>query len=399
MKRMYRSISCLCSLILFFFCVFADVNIVQSEAADIAPRFICADNGVYHKTETAKGNHDSSQGQSEEITIMFAGDIMCLSAQQHVGTAGDCCDFRYSFENVRGIFASADLAVANLETLVSASNPYTGVQKNAANGSPQCNAPGAILAAVRYAGIDALMTANNHCCDWGRAGIEETLDMLDMFGFMHTGTGRSGDVRFVLTDVKGIRIALISTTHIINQRGLISPDDVEAMVNQFERTKLSKDIDAAREAGAEFVAVYVHWGSENVEDIRDYQMSDAGFIAEAGADMIIGSHPHCLQTCDSIETEDGRTVPVMYSLGNFLSSMAKDINNDTVILKTVISRDKSGKIAIKDMSMIPCWVTLGSFVITPISDANAETSAVLRSSRERIEAVFPEMRVKKYFKE
>ena len=384
MKRLSKTVVCVLLPVLFFFYAFP----LRVQAADIAPRYVRT---VDEDAGTGTGMY--SHGEPKDtITMMFAGDIMCLSAQQHVGVAGDCWDFRYSFDKVRKIFAEADLSVANLETLVSASNVYTGSQKNAENGLPQCNAPGAILAAARYAGIDALMTANNHACDWGRVGIEETLDMLDLFKFMHTGTNWPGDARYVIADVCGIRVALISTTHIINQRGLIAPDELDQMVNTFDINTLSEDIASAKKAGAEFVVTYVHWGSENVEDIRDYQFSDAKAVAEAGADLIIGSHPHCLQMRADLTTGDGRKVPVYYSLGNFLSSMAKYINNDTVILKVTAKRDADGRVVITDTELIPCWVTFSTFIITPIDDAGAAASSTLRESRDRIRGIFPAMK-------
>lgn len=438
MKRHMKRLSCCVLAVLFFLCSFAgtlcDAVSLSASAADIAPRYVLDDSGVYVLADksrnigstkgsdkksassgSTKGSVKKSASGGEEkdkVTMMFAGDIMCLSAQQHVGVAGDCWDFRYSFEKVRKIFAESDLAVANLETLVSSSNPYTGTQKNAANGAPQCNAPASILAAARYAGIDALMTANNHCCDWGRVGIEETLDMLNLFRFMHTGTqydniseARSGAVavsqssdskksqvsdRFILVDVCGIRVALISTTHLINQRGMIDQSDLDEMVNCFDINRLKTDILDARLHGAELVIVYAHWGSENVTDIRPYQTDDARAIAEAGADLVIGSHPHCLQKYEDIETTDGRTVRVYYSLGNFLSSMARDINNDTVILKVVAERGADGRVVLSDMELIPCWVTYGTFIITPIDDEGAAASSTLRESRERIRTVFME---------
>ena len=97
---------------------------------------------------------------------------------------------------------------------------------------------------------------------------------------------------------------------------------------------LATDIAAVKQAGAEFVIFYIYTGGDaNTHTVTSRQRKMAQVIADAGADIIFGSHPHCTQTFDSVETQHG-TVPVIYSLGNFLSSMGRTINTKTHLLST-----------------------------------------------------------------
>ncbi|MEL7604117.1 MAG: CapA family protein, partial [Bacillota bacterium] len=149
-------------------------------------------------------------------------------------------------------------------------------------------------------------------------------------------------------------------------------------------------IAAAWEAGADFVIVYMHWGKENTHTVIRRQRTIAQELADAGANLILGSHPHCTQEFDLLETEHGN-VPVIYSLGNFVSSMAgRAINRDGMILKFVIEKDNvTGETTLQALSYIPtcCSTTSeGRFVVLPASEAYIAESPyanALQSSRER----------------
>lgn len=391
MKRFRRAISVILLLTLFVSCSFC----VNASAVSVEPRFLLSVDGIYRNGPKWRGPYKT------EADFIFVGDLMCLRGQQSAAKGTELTEFTGSFAKVAPIFKEADFVVGNLETLISKSNPTTYTQVNAANGSPQCNGPVSMLAAVRRAGFDAVVTANNHCCDWTVKGIDETLEMLDLFGFMHTGTWHSNEYEaavgpyvadksgrsYVIAEVCGIKTAIISTTHLINQRNLMTAEQLSAQVNCFDRERLKKDIADARSSGAEFVVVYAHWGIENTHEVCSYQKDDAVFIAEAGADLIIGSHPHCLQDGAFLATSDGREVPVLYSAGNFVSSMGRDINNDTIILKVKLVRDSRGNVSIDKMSYVPCYCIPGSYVVTPATEEACESSTTLKNARSRIEKV------------
>ncbi len=337
--------------------------------------------------------------------LSFVGDLMCLAGQQHGAKKSGGFDFTSSFKLVAPIFNSADFVCGNLESLISKSNPITSVQKDI-NGVPQCNGPAEYLKALRYAGFDCLVSVNNHCCDWGPKGITETLEELDKNHFAHVGTSygkkddgktaKKGEKGYVLFDVRGIKVAVLAYSHLINQRGKLSANEMSEMVNCYDAARVKKDIAAAKKAGAEFVVVYCHWGRENTEELTKQQEEDSVYVAECGADMIIGSHSHCLQRKTIITTKDKRKVPCMFSMSNFVSSMGRDINNDTIILNLTVGKDKEGRVTIDNIDYIPCHVmsssTLGSCCVVPTSKKlnGGMESNTLKAAESRIRKILGE---------
>ena len=283
-----------------------------------------------------------------------------------------------------------------LETLLSPSNPLTKDRKTDEYNTPLCNGPVALLRALRKAGFDMLVTANNHCCDYGVEGIIETKEKLDRYHFANTGTSYPSDRPdpqndYCIFEVKGINIAVLSYTHLINRRADLSSNELETMVNRYDLERVTRDIANAKAAGAEFVIVYCHWGIENSEEPAEYQIRDSERIAEAGADLIIGSHPHCIQPGRYITTSDSRRVFCIYSMGNFCSSMERDINNDTLILRLALTRDPDGTV-ISECSYIPCRVMSyrsHEFVVVPTDpELNGGLSDDrLKAADERITAI------------
>lgn len=346
--------------------------------------------------------------QNKSAVCMFVGDVMCLKGQQYSAGVKGGYDFSPSYSYVAKVFKTADFVCGNLETLLSESNPITKDKVTAANGSPQCNGPVVLLKALRKSGFDMFVTANNHTCDWGPTGIKETKTHLDEYGFPNVGTHyntknqKKAGERFSIIDVNGINIAVLSYSHLINQRGYLSSSEMKTMVHCFDRDTVKADIEDARNKGADIVAVYCHWGIENTESLNSVQKDDSQFLADAGADLIIGSHPHCLQRCTYLTSKSGKKVLCMFSMGNFCSSMAREINSDTLILRVVISRGKGENgsgFEVTDASYIPCKVTTKdghSWVVVPTNKKlnGGYSSSVLDGAAKRIakiiDGVIPE---------
>lgn len=372
-------------------------------------------------TNTAFGSVGNNSDADNTVTLCLMGDLMCLAGQQYTAERRDGThDYTGSFYFLRDTFTACDFVVGNLETTLSESNPYSTKEREV-NEQPNCNAPADYLASLKWAGITHLVTANNHSLDGGLTGIEETIAHLEEYGIPHTGTYRMDyhGARYLMLEKNGIRIALLSFTELINQRALVTPAQLSHIIDSYSCADAEKRIAQARDDGADFVIVYEHWGSENVHEVRAYQKSHAKEIAEAGADLIIGSHPHCLQEMETIVTQDGRSVPCFYSLGNVVSSMTRDINHDTVFVLVQLQRNaggmhvqgtkpqtepspqqdvpeafESGKAGIASMSLLACHV-LTSFegyyrVITPVNypTDDSKAAAELAEAKVRIEGIF-----------
>ena len=325
--------------------------------------------------------------------LMLTGDIMCLSGQQASARKADGYDFTGSFEKVKPLFDAADYVMGNLETLVSDSGPLSPDYKTDENGYPYCNAPVEFLSALQYAGYDGFVTANNHCCDLGLPGVVDTLSSLASAGFDATGTFSSADApRFLIKDMNGIRVCILSYCDFFNgKESTLSREERDIHINVFSEEKVNADAAAARTAGAEFLIAFAHWGDNNTHVVNHRQEQHAMAMAEAGVDLIVGSHPHALQPITILQTKDGRSVLCLYSMGNFLSSMPETINNDTIILRLELTKE-AGTVSCAG-SYIPCQVigTLGDDrqVVVPTSFAlnGGETIGNLEAAHDRIAAV------------
>lgn len=289
-------------------------------------------------------------------------------------------DFSQSFRYVKETLQKGDLTIGNLETMVSQSSPL-GMQIRRLEDRPYLNAPASFLDALKYAGYDLLTMANNHNIDTGERGIYETLQNVEDWGFMHTGLFSSAeDERYIIVEVNGIKIGIVSYASYFNTKdNNLTESGQDVLLNRYGRKKARADIRAARDAGAEYIIAFIHWGAENTHQTTDNQAQYARTLAEAGADYIVGSHPHALQRQDMITTSDLREVPVIYSMGNFLSSMQSDINNDTIILQLNLKRDEDGKVVVASHRIYPAAV-LESMTVKTGENGNGNGSAADGSS-------------------
>lgn len=184
-------------------------------------------------------------------------------------------------------------------------------------------------------GVDIVSLANNHVYDFGETGLLDTLDTLKQAGILYVGAGENleeaaAPVYFISGDIK---VAVVSATQI---ERLDNPDTKEAgesspgVFRCWNPEKLYEAVAAAKE-NSDFVIVYIHWGTENVSEPDWAQLAQAEGLAQAGADLVIGAHPHCLQGIQYYGD-----VPVFYSLGNFWFN-SKTL--DTGMVKVDISAD------------------------------------------------------------
>ncbi|MFA5675287.1 MAG: CapA family protein [Christensenellales bacterium] len=306
-----------------------------------------------------------------EINIMAAGDIMF---QYHaILSAYDkqtkCYDFRYSFEHVKYILESADVAVGNFECTLGGA-PYSQRAKL------RFSAPDEAAEAVKYAGFDVVSTINNHSYDKGLNGLLSTLAALREAGLVCTGTRADAEEkRYHILDVEGIKIGFAAYTFAARPRGGISihgyrlEKEAEELVNVFEESGPDDDLREMgrlarqmREDGAEIVVFSVHWGTEYRRKPNSTQKKIAGSLADAGVDIILGSHPHWLQTVDVLKNgETGGKTIVAYSLGNFISNQRKRFktyfkySEDCMILSIGVTKRPGEAAKITSVKYIPTW--------------------------------------------
>lgn len=275
--------------------------------------------------------------------LLFVGDAMQHQTQiDQALSAGGGKTYDYSdcFTLIAPTISEADYAVANLEVPLGGPGTYSGY--------PCFSAPDSYAEALRDAGFDLMLTANNHCLDRSDKGARRTLTALDGMGLDHIGTYRDAAQRDSLVpfmkDINGISFAFLNYTYGTN--GIPPRDGVE--VSMIDRDKMAREIRLAREKGAEIVCVAVHWGVEYVLLENAVQRSLAEFLVDQGVDLVIGGHPHVVQPMKIVRNErDGKDVLVVYSLGNFISNMKTMDTRGGALVKVRIERDKDGKARFK----------------------------------------------------
>ena len=351
------------------------------------PRYVCS-SGVWKQIEP---------NASGRALIACAGDLMC----EPVMSEAAYCDGEYSFnpmfKPIAPVLHKADLTLANLETTVTERFPYSHemhIIKHHTGPRFHCNAPLSYLDALRFAGFDGFVLSNNHNADCGYEGILDTVNNLNDQSFMHTGLFRNEkDPRVLIVEVNGIRLGLLSYTEHINRRmdeEILTPLGRSVMLNQFSEEKLKADVAEARKRGAEFLICYIHFlGNDYSHDVHPNNVKTAKLIAESGVDCVMGSHMHAVQRYERLRTSDGRSVPLIYSLGNFISSETKDIAKQSVVYMLSLEK-KDGKVLIADERYVPCFVLEGyarsTFTVYPLRKITKtdEASLKLQAAKEEI---------------
>jgi poly-gamma-glutamate synthesis protein (capsule biosynthesis protein) len=264
-------------------------------------------------------------------------DAVKRSAAIH-GSGSPDAGFAWLFAPVADLLSRADLAFANLETPI-APGKGGGTREYVFNATPD------VVRALQRSGIDVVAVANNHAFDQGRAGFEETLATLDHLGMRRVGAGPADRPEGpVLIEAGGLRIAFLAWAHFFNQDGNDCPPARAGATSPCVRAATldrARALDAvkAAAAGADAVVVSLHWGDEYQQQPRGDDVDFAHRLAEAGATVILGHHPHVLQPIELFTRSDGKTTVIAYSLGNFVSNQSRGFVFGVTPEKAAATRD------------------------------------------------------------
>jgi poly-gamma-glutamate synthesis protein (capsule biosynthesis protein) len=261
----------------------------------------------------------------EKVVFVFAGDIMGHSPQYKAAYNVINNQFNYNpcFEFVKPYIQEADYAFANLEVPL-AGKPYSGY--------PAFSSPDELLDATKNAGFDIILTANNHVADRGKQGLERTINVIRKNNLDYAGSylskAQRDSIYPLILNHAGFRIAVLNCTYGTNMNPVHNPN----IVNMLDSAEILADINKAKGLKADFIIATMHWGIEYELHSNKYQEDFAHFLASNDVDLIIGSHPHVVQNADFIEV-NGKNVPVVYSLGNFISNQRKIHTNGGILAK------------------------------------------------------------------
>lgn len=280
---------------------------------------------------------------ADHAELVFAGDAMQHQRQIDAARRPDgSLDYSDYFTAVEAYVSSADFAVVNLETPLGGA-PYSGY--------PMFCAHDNYLTALTQAGFDLMLSANNHILDRRDRGVIRTISTFEQGGVPWLGVYRDEAHRRqilpLIRDINGFKIAFLNYTYGTN--GISRTTDIA--IDYIDRQLMASDIAAAREAGAELIAVCLHWGDEYKLLPNRHQRDLAAYLETLGVDMIIGGHPHVIQPLElRYNTLTGKPVMLCYSLGNFISAMRTDDTRGGAMLRLSLARDLMRRPYVKSAS-------------------------------------------------
>jgi len=291
----------------------------------------------------------ASEEDTSRIKLVFAGDIMGHDTQINAAYDKDSgrYDYHECFRLIKPYLEEADIAIGNLEVTL-AGSPYKGY--------PQFSSPDALADAIREAGFDVLVNANNHALDRGQDGLERTLNVLSDKGLIATGSFQSKDNRDLqyplLIEKNNIMLAILNYTYGTN--GLKA--DTPNIVNRIDTLLIQDDIQKVKTVEPDFIIACIHWGREYERDEHTSQKDLAEFFFRQGVDAIIGSHPHVVQPVKLYypQKDSSRYNLVVYSLGNLVSNQRDRYRDGGILFE--LNLEKTEQTIIRDFSYTPVWV-------------------------------------------
>ena len=263
--------------------------------------------------DTTAEETTEAEPQDEYIEILAVGDNLFHKSLSQSGMKEDgTYDYTPIYRGTKYLISKADIAVINQETPM-AGEEY-GIQTY-----PRFNVPQQISNAMVWAGFDVVTFATNHILDMGREGLINTAQYWKEKHpqVLVTGISLSQEERDAVpyVECKGKKIAFLNYTYGVNSGNL---GRQPYLLNTLSEETVRRDIARAKEV-CDYVIVLPHWGVEGRMEPTDDQYNMALILADAGADVVIGTHPHVVQKVQWVTGANGHRTLVFYSLGNFIS--------------------------------------------------------------------------------
>lgn len=264
------------------------------------------------------------------IKMSAVGDILCSEAMldDAYNKENNTYDFTHMFENVSGYVNNADIVMGTMETGIT-SGEYDGK-----------NAPVEFAKAVKNSGVNLVTIAHNHSLDNGIDGLKETKENLSEIGFDVVGDKIDQANAVLIKETKNTKIAYLTYTCFLDNEAQRNKNELEC-INMYSEEQAKKDIEYAKEKGAEYICVMIHWGDAISETVTNEQKEIANFLVNSGVNMIIESHPSVVQEMEVKQNKDGENVFIAYSIGTYISTLAQEETRTELVLN--IELRKSGK--------------------------------------------------------
>lgn len=275
-----------------------------------------------------KPEPEKEQEPAEDTTLVFAGDVYfsdyVLACYDQSGIQGILA------ENLLKELKQADLAIVNNEF------PYSTRGVQAPDKQFTFRVDPSYVSILSDAGVDLVTLANNHVLDYGTDALSDTFQTLDHAGIDYAGAGKSlkRASKLIRKHINGHTLGFLAASRVFPDVSWNVENAQPGVFSAYDPSRLLAAVQDAR-SQCDFLCVYVHWGIERNTAPEEYQVSLAHALIDAGADAVIGAHPHVLQ---GVEYYQGK--PVFYSLGNFIFYQSIE---RTAVAKLTLSADHTAK--------------------------------------------------------
>ena len=314
---------------------------------------------THRQTEATRATETTAPVRSKTTTIHIkaAGDLNITDAVVNAGMPTGNFDYTRAFLDVASTMADADLTVLNFEGTLSG-EPY---------GTERSSAPREILDGLRNMGVDLVQTANTCSINNGLIGLSSTLSAIRNSGLEPIGSYASTaefeqSKGYTMCDVQGVKVAFVAFTKGFGGMGLpagnensvnLLYEDYDSTYKKINKTGINAILKAVEAEKPDITIAMLHWGSEYNESISGTQEDIVELMQKGGVDVIIGSHPHLLQTI--VHDRLAGTL-VAYSLGDFFGDGTRGGSNYSVILDVEITKDSElGTTKVTDFTVTPIY--------------------------------------------
>lgn len=327
---------------------------------------------------------ESNTVSISSISLAAVGDILIHARVYENAEVENGYDFMPMLNAVQDEMKNADITFANQETVIGGTSIGLSTY-------PSFNSPQEVGDALKAAGVDIVSMANNHTLDRGEKALQNAIKHWQDIDMLYTGSYLSPEDqnRIRTIEKEDISVAFLAYTYGTN--GIRPPANKPYLVNYIDKEKIAADIQEAKKI-ADTIVVSMHFGNEYERLPNEFQMDLSSFIAESGADIILGHHPHVLQPVEWLDTTDGRKVFVAYSLGNFLSGQKFNFKDIGGILKLHIEKRQfrgESTIKVTNPSFFPTFVEK-DYKVKPLHEAKPE---LLDEINQHMSQWVPELKV------
>ena len=280
------------------------------------------------------------------IKMSAVGDILC--SQEMLDDAyndeTNSYNFSHMFNKISGYIDKADIIMGTMETgIVDSEYNYK-------------NAPIEFAKAVKNSGVNLVTIAHNHSLDNGVKGIQETKENLEELGFSVLGDKIESANAVIIKEVKNTKIAFLTYTCFLDEETQKTEEEKNC-INMYNEEQAKSDINYAKESGAEFICVLIHWGDAISETVNNDQRKIADFLVENDVDLILGAHPSVVQPMEVKKNADGENVFIAYSIGTYISTLDSEEAKTELVLNIELRKSgKNGKVSLNKVDYTPIYM-------------------------------------------